>query len=377
MKNKNIMIVRNDHGVHGGIENQILILSDFLLSDGYNIHFVTNNENSVLASTLREKGVSVHILKLNKIFSSVRDLLKIVKRYDIDIIQSHMFRESIIVRFVKLFIPKIKIIFRVHTYIDASNISKVKKKLYHVLDFSTSFLVNKYISINQFNISELRSKTRIRCKKINHLNNPKKSIGIYSIPDIKKPYEIAMVANFIDMKGHDVLIKAVNHLKQKDIVINVFLLGKEDLDNEVNKQYYINIINMIDEYQLSKQFNFLGYVDTYEYIKNIPVIVLPSYAEGTPNSLLEAMSIGKIVIASEVGGIPELITNKVNGFLHPKGDYTKLAEKITTVLEMNEEHIQELSKNAYITWKNNYDYELIRKDYLNIIDQLIKRETKQ
>src|SRR5690625_3455643 len=156
MKNKNIMIVRNDHGVHGGIENQILILSDFLLSDGYNIHFVTNNENSVLASTLREKGVSVHILKLNKIFSSVRDLLKIVKRYDIDIIQSHMFRESIIVRFVKLFIPKIKIIFRVHTYIDASNISKVKKKLYHVLDFSTSFLVNKYISINQFNISELR-----------------------------------------------------------------------------------------------------------------------------------------------------------------------------------------------------------------------------
>lgn len=370
MNDKKILIIRKDHGIHGGIENQIIMLCSFLQISGFTVHFLSNNKHSRLSLKLTDMGVVTHESELNKILSSAIKIITLCRKEKITTVQCHMFRESIMIRVAKLLYPRLKTIFRVHTYIDASNISNSRKKIYHILDFITSPLINKYISINLYNINEMTAKSCINYKKIVQICNPKEKIGEYSIPALESPYTIAMIANFVDMKGHDILIKALDILKKQNIIINVIFLGSVDDSNEINSKYYQNFMSLINLLDVNDQVTLLGYVDIYDTIKNIPIIVLPSYAEGTPNSIIEAMSIGKIVICSNVGGIPEFITDGYNGYIHKSGDYVELAKKIKLVFSLNQDQIAELSKNAYKSWKEKFNPEDIRVKYIKEINEL-------
>lgn len=59
--------------------------------------------------------------------------------------------------------------------------------------------------------------------------------------------------------------------------------------------------------------------------------ILPSYAEGLPCALLEAMAAGLPVVSTSVGSIPEVVEDSINGFLITPGDFTSLAEKIVVL----------------------------------------------
>ena len=79
---------------------------------------------------------------------------------------------------------------------------------------------------------------------------------------------------------------------------------------------------------------FLGMqVKVDEYLDLSDIVILPSYKEGMPNSLLEAMSAGKPIIATRIGGIPDLIIDQKNGLLIQPGDVSKLAHSIEYLLD--------------------------------------------
>ena len=88
----------------------------------------------------------------------------------------------------------------------------------------------------------------------------------------------------------------------------------------------------IVEYDLCNEVIIEGFSeDIKTSLNNVGIVVLPSYAEGTPNVLLEGMLLKKIVIASDVGGIPEFITDNKTGFLHRSGAAEELASIIIKV----------------------------------------------
>jgi glycosyltransferase involved in cell wall biosynthesis len=85
----------------------------------------------------------------------------------------------------------------------------------------------------------------------------------------------------------------------------------------------------VHELGLAAHVEFLGWVDgetKNELLSDTDIFVLPSYNEGLPVSVLEAMSWGIPVITTPVGGIPELIEDQVNGFLVPPGDISALQQ---------------------------------------------------
>jgi len=99
--------------------------------------------------------------------------------------------------------------------------------------------------------------------------------------------------------------------------------------------------------------------------------VLSSEVEGMPNALMEAMSLELSCISTQVGAVPELITNNFNGFIVPKRDYKELGEKIWQLL--NSEDLQSrFGKNARKTMESRFTWErnvqLVEKCYLSIIN---------
>jgi glycosyltransferase involved in cell wall biosynthesis len=85
---------------------------------------------------------------------------------------------------------------------------------------------------------------------------------------------------------------------------------------------------------MADRVKFLGFRDDVpSLLQAMDVFVLPSLSEGLPLSVLEALSLKKPVVASDVGGIPEIIENGVTGYLVPPENPEALAEKITLLLQ--------------------------------------------
>ncbi len=133
-----------------------------------------------------------------------------------------------------------------------------------------------------------------------------------------------------------------------------------------------NIESYIKEYKLDDRITLLGYQNQdniREYIRNSRFIVVPSiWYENCPYSILETLEIGKPVIGSQIGGIPELIVNNENGFLYKSYNISELKEKLE-ILFSQDETVNRFSIKSHELYKNNYSPEAY-------YDKLMKIYTK-
>jgi glycosyltransferase involved in cell wall biosynthesis len=127
-----------------------------------------------------------------------------------------------------------------------------------------------------------------------------------------------------------------------------------------------NIENRITELELNQNVILTGSLasdQVYEHYRTANVVVLASFSEGVPVVLMEAMGFGCTVIATQVGGVPELVKNGVTGLLVPPGNSQELASAIRWVQE-NPQQATALGRNAG---------EYVRKEFQlqTGVDQLI------
>jgi len=140
---------------------------------------------------------------------------------------------------------------------------------------------------------------------------------------------VLYIGNFKESKGVMDLLKATSYLRKDLKNLEIDFIGKgETLDsmkkfiNENAMEEIVRIIGPIDHERLNP------------WINSADCVCLPSYSEGMPNVLIEALACKKNVVATEVGGIPELIKNK-EWFLVKPGDPTQLAGVLKDVLTNN------------------------------------------
>jgi glycosyltransferase involved in cell wall biosynthesis len=107
---------------------------------------------------------------------------------------------------------------------------------------------------------------------------------------------------------------------------------------------------------------FLGYLSgnlIKEITRNARAVIVPSICyENAPLSILESFACGKPVIASRIGGIPEMIDDGVNGFLFEPGNEDDLREKLELILSMTDKQISEMGKAARQKVEREYNAEL-------------------
>ena len=110
------------------------------------------------------------------------------------------------------------------------------------------------------------------------------------------------------------------------------------------------------------------------YLKLMKVFILPSLYEGFPNALLEAMAACVPVVASDVGGVNELVRHGVNGLLVPPANPSALAEAIQLLL-LNPDRAKQLASSAFDQIQKEFSLEGMLKEYDDLYEELLSNDT--
>lgn len=136
-----------------------------------------------------------------------------------------------------------------------------------------------------------------------------------------------------------------------------------------------NITNYIKEYKLGERIKLLGFLkqeEVKEYISKCSFVVVPSiWYENCPYSIIETLAIGKPIVGSIIGGIPELIEDGVNGYLYKYDDINELS-KIISKLFLNSELRKKMSNESKKLTSKNYD---VNEYYKKLIE--LYKEVKE
>jgi len=156
----------------------------------------------------------------------------------------------------------------------------------------------------------------------------------------------AIIGRLSSVKGHDVFIKAIKRVKDAGIDAKFFIVGTGELEEQLKKQ--------VRDLKLDDYIIFTGFLSNISEIVNIiDIEINSSFSEATSLAIIEAMSLGKPVIATNVGGNPGVVFDNVNGFLVPPGDDKAIADKIIELFG-NEELLNRLSKGCIELYNSQF-----------------------
>jgi glycosyltransferase involved in cell wall biosynthesis len=153
--------------------------------------------------------------------------------------------------------------------------------------------------------------------------------------------QFVCVGRLCEQKGQLLLLRAVHRLRELGVLVKLVLAGDGEMRPEVDA--------LIAELGIAEQVRVTGWIsgDTVrQEILAARALVLPSFAEGLPVVLMEAMALGRPVISTYIAGIPELVHDGVNGWLIPAGDVQALADAMRDVLQCDDQALAAIGARA-------------------------------
>lgn len=178
-----------------------------------------------------------------------------------------------------------------------------------------------------------------------------------------KEFTFLLISRLIYDKGIVEYVEAIKSLKAKGVTARFQLLGAPDPSHKRGIT-----TKMLDQWINSDIIEYLGTTDDVrKFIDDADCIVLPSYREGTPRTLLEAASSGKPIVATDVPGCNHVVENNYNGFLCNLKDAEDLAVKMYNMFLLKEEALELMGKNGRKKVELQFDEKLVVDKYMESI----------
>ncbi len=297
-------------------------------------------------------------------------LIRVLKKHNINIIHCHGHKSTVYGTMAAIFAHTPVVIAHVHGLGRTRNF---RRRLMNLLLFRR---INKIVPV-AVSVKEdvLSSNWFLSADRLFLLEN---SIDYERFADVSTAKEDAKqmlglpsdafvfgtIARFGPYKGHNFLISAFKKVKNEVPSAHLVLVGEGPLKEDVQQQ--------VAPAGISQSVHFLGQRDHIpELLRAIDAFVLPSIgSEGMPRVLLEAMAAGVPCVATQVGGIPEVINGQAVGFLVPPGDPEALAEMMLRVAKMPGEELAEVIEKARDRVRRTYSHHVVRKK----LEDLYERE---
>lgn len=359
----------------GGVEVMIARQAKWLQARSIvNPVVIIHQNNTALADFFSRQEIRVlyiPVVHTRSIFSTAAYLKKLIDAEPgKKILQSHLFRESIICRLVHYKSPDIQHLFRAETYIDCSEISAFRKVIYHLLDFLTQSAVNRYVANGNLVAKEIAHRSFVHKRKIHTVYNGCERFGEKDTKPIASPLRIAMVANLLPVKDHPTLFKALQACRMSGTDVHVDLFGIEIEKSPYHSftSYKRFLEQQVAEKGISDLVTFRGFSSQlHTELERYQIIILTSISEGTANAIQEAMSVGKLIISSGVYELPYILDNGNCGMLFPSGDYMKLAEILKAIAEKPADpHWAQMRKKAAERWEAHFNTDTMMNQMSNL-----------
>jgi glycosyltransferase involved in cell wall biosynthesis len=182
----------------------------------------------------------------------------------------------------------------------------------------------------------------------------------------KKEITFLLLGRLIRHKGIDEYVRAAGLLQQQGLSVRCQLLGFFDEDNPVAIPRHV-----VEEWQRQNYITYLGHSDEVApFIQKADCIVLPSYREGMPLSLLEGASMCKALIATDTPGCRSLIEEGVNGFLCREKDAADLAKKMAAYYHLPAAAKRQMGLEGRKKVQQSFTREIVTGIYLEKINSL-------
>lgn len=368
----------------GGYEKNIHELSRRLVQRGYEIDIVTCNTEHTAAY---EKLNGIHIYRLpcwNALgstypipqpcltsFKILRKLLR--KNYDVINTQTRFFITS----FLGLIFAKVKRTPLVHTergtrhsIVSSKVIDLISRAYDHTIGATIVKSARMNIGVSEAACEFLRHlgatntqliyngiDTNIFRKREN--NNCRQELGISDDAPL-----ITFVGRLIYAKGVQDLLSAFTRVKEAAADAKLLIIGAGP--------YRANLENLVYQDGCGSDILFLGQKNQDEVVDILSatdIFVNPSYSEGLPTSVMEAASIGLPMIATDVGGTREIITNSKTGILVKARNIGQLEKSLRELLASAELR-RELGRNARMLVKEKFDWDKITQDWIEVVERI-------
>lgn len=315
---------------HGGTEGQILNLVKHLDRSVFEIDSACMSKNGDLLNEYEKLGVNIAEFPIAKLYSptTLRQIIRFasaIRRNQYQIVHSYNFYSN---AFAVIAAKLARTPLVVASIRDQGVYLTPAKKSFQKITCSLAdkILVNAN-SIKDWLVEDGYDESKISVIK-NGIDLPLYNQQNYS-HSIRNEFGIAsdaplivMLARLNPKKGFEDLIRATALLKDKHPTARYMIVGamRTKLDGAYSDdETYLRALKALTrECGVEGQFIFSGHrSDTANILAESDISVLPSHSEGLSNAILEAMASGKPIIATKVGGNPELVRHEINGLLVP------------------------------------------------------------
>lgn len=330
-----IIQVIADFGL-AGAETMVEHLSSGLIAEGHDVLIISLFDlHTAITDRIESKGIKIEYLGKKRGFdpSVIAKMRKIIKAYKPDIINTHIYVLPYV--FMAALRLNINLVHTVHNVAQkeqtnvGKRINKILFRMFNVLPIALSKEVQK-------TIHEVYGLPTQRIPVIFNGIDLSKCI-VKKKYKRNKDFNIIHVGRFMDVKNHGLLIKCFAQFVKLHPDARLQLLG----DGERREE----IVQLVKELDITDFVEFAGLQsNVYPWLHNADLFILPSKFEGMPMTLIEAMGTGLPIVASNVGGIPDMLTSKKDALLIEPNE--KDIIEALEFLYSNEGKRKELGQNA-------------------------------
>ena len=354
------------HFNYGGAEKMVSLLASHLDLSKYEVRVFCvygQPEDNAMEHAIKDHGVPIVHLGKGRGFSPrhVSKMRKMLEAYGADVVHTHL--GACVYCSTWAMRPGRRMLHTLHN-IPEKELGSVKKLLMRVLYHSGHAVP---VAISRMNRDLTASFYDLPADRVEMVVNPVDT-SLYtdkqSKPWSERAWDFLHIARFSEAKNHRGLVDAVAALVAKDKGrfggVRIALVGAGPLEPEIRER--------VSCLGLDKNIEFLGLRDDVpELLHNSRCFILPSIYEGLPMSILEAMAAALPVLATAVGGVPDIVEDGVTGVLVKPGDSNALAEAMGELLE-SPEHMQSLA-TAGKAVASQYDCSIVAAAYSELYEK--------
>ena len=361
----------------GGVAEYIYILLNNINNEKYENFLVCSNEYKHIEK-INELDLKKYYLdmkreiNIKKDIEAIRRIKNIIKEINPDIIYLHSSKAGGLGR-LAISKHKVKIIYNSHGWYFNAKISGIKKMIYALLEKILAFNTDKIINISE---SEFEAAKKYRISNENKMvviNNAidfdRFSINKTERENIRKKYNISntdivigIVGRLAEQKDPLTTIKTFEKLCEKYDNLYCMFIGDGELKN--------TIINYCKEKKIENKVIITGWIENVEkYITAIDIGMLPSKWEGFGLVILEYIAAKKPIVASDIGGISNILNNSSFSELIKPEDVNGFVNAIDKIIYNYKKYKNDLN-NEYENYKKTYSINKFENDHEKIFDQI-------